>query len=209
MNEVLKCKIQEFISYQNDLIEKTKGHLFEAKEEYMKLMDFVSRKDFEIGQLQTNNDNQKNVIQSLEERILSIFVLEYKIKNLDQENQKKTEKLKREYEEIIRKLKFVKSPTLEGNNVALSKSYETENKIKEEKIKNLEKLTEKLKYRITNINENSSKQIQNKDVQIQNLKENLSKFQKKNYHFSKNFYKCQFSIIFQFIFVKGINQKKV
>lgn len=191
MNEVLKNKIQEFIDYQNSLIEKTQTNLLEAKDEYMKLMEFVNSKDFEIEQLQFNNENQKNVIQSLEERLLSIFVLEYKIKNLDQENKKKLEKTKREYEEIIKKLKFSKSPDIQENkdNLIFKKKQENESKIIEKKIKNLEKTNQKLKNEISVVKVSSGKEIQGKNFQIQNLKENLRQFQTKNYHFPDSFTK--------------------
>lgn len=191
MNEVLKNKIQEFINYQNSLIEKTQSNLLEAKDEYMKLMEFVNSKDFEIEQLQFNSENQKNVIQSLEERLLSIFVLEYKIKNLDQENKKKIEKMKREYEEIIKKLKFSKSPAMQEDkdHLIYKKKQENENKFIERKIKDLEKTNQKLKTEITVVKESSSKEIKGKNLQIQNLKENLRQFQSKNYHFPDSFTK--------------------
>ena len=83
MNEVLKNKIDEFVLYQKNLIEKTKVQLLEAKDEYMKLMDLANTKDLEIEQWIDNDQNQKNIIQSFEERLLSIVVLEYKIKNIN------------------------------------------------------------------------------------------------------------------------------
>ena len=191
MNDVLKKQIEEFAQYQKSLIEKTKMHLQEAKDEYLKLMDLANTKDFQIEQLENNNQNQKNVIQSYEERVLSIVVLEYKIKNLDTENQKKVEKMKKQYENTVQKLKksqnFVIAPC--SNESTLSKKMkEVNERLQESKTRQLEKDIEFIKNKMNTLIQSHNKESQEKDKEIQKLKESLNQLQKQNcYHFQETF----------------------
>lgn len=182
MNEVFQTKIEEFISHQKNLISKTQTHLNEAKEEYLKVLDLVRNKDLEIEQLRTNNEHQKDLVQSLEERLLSIVVLEYKIKNLDQEHTKKVEKVKnecqRQVEKLVEKGKYLTKGTMEEAQKMIEMRNK-ENKINEMKIKRLEKEKEHIKHRFSGVLESSRKELEDKSKLIENLKGNLSSFQKK------------------------------
>jgi len=182
MNEVLNSKIEEFIVHQKNLIEKTQAHLTEAKDEYLKVMDLVNNKEWEIEQLAHNNDNQKNVIQSLEERLLSIVVLEYKIKNLDSEHKKKLEKVKNECDRKLENFKISNKYLIKGPVEEVKKILETkkrENKTSEIKIRRLEKEKEKIRGKLTNAMESNNKEIKEKMREIECLKGNFNVFQRK------------------------------
>ncbi len=188
MNEVLKNKIDEFVIYQKNLIEKTKMQLIEAQDEYMKLMDLANSKDLEIEQLINNDQNQKNIIQSFEERLLSIIVLEYKIKNLDLENQKKVDKMKKHYDNTVNQFKsnekyVITKMNHEKSVVNQIKMKEIDSRINVGKVKQLEKNNEKIRNKLNSIAESNNKEMKEKTIEIENLKENLNMIQKKMYHF--------------------------
>ena len=135
-----------------------------------------------------NDQNQKNIIQSFEERLLSIVVLEYKIKNLDLENHKKVDKMKNDYDKTINQFKsnekylFAKT-NHEKSVVAQIKMKEVDSRINGGKVKQLEKNNGKIRNQLNSIVQNNNKEMKQKTIEIQNLKENLNTIQKKMYHF--------------------------
>lgn len=184
MNDVFQNKIEEFIGHQNSLFEKTRTHLLDAKEEYLKLMEFVRGKDYEIEKLANSNDKQKDLIQSLEERLLSIVVLEYKMKNLDLENQKNLDKTKKDYETSLNKFILTHKLSTSSSNKEINevqKMKEAEKKLAEIKIKELEKNNQAIKNKLAMTIDLRNKSLQEKTQEIKNLKENLSRIKKSKY----------------------------
>lgn len=152
------------------LIENTKIVLSDFKNDYLKLLEIVKEKEREITLLDENLKKSKDINFVLQDRLLSINVLEKKISVLDEKFQKDAEKLKRDYDSNIKR----HFHEIKNDPIFVHKLRENENKISElEKkviIENLEKsnLIGSYEGKMNKLRKNNkSLQIKNFDISKQ------------------------------------------
>ena len=85
------------------LLDKTKSFINESKNDFTKLLEIVKEKEREINLLDEDLKRKKDNIFVLQDKLLSINVLEKKITTLDEKYIKDAEKSKLEYENNLKK----------------------------------------------------------------------------------------------------------
>ena len=160
------------VYYENQnafLLENTKNLLNDFKGDYVKLMEIVKEKEREINLLDEDLKHSKDANFVLQDRLFSINVLEKKIEVLDEKFQKDAQKLKRDYENSIKK------HFQEIKNDPIFKDTIVEN----------ENLIKSLQKKFVNETLEKSKLMEAYENKINQLRKNNKSLQIKNYDISK------------------------
>lgn len=157
--------VMSYYEKQNSyLLNKIKSIFKEFKHDYSKLLKIVKEKEREIIILDQDLKKKKENIFSLEDRLLSINILEKKINVIDEKYQRDIEKMKEEYEANIK-----------NHFAEVQKDPYFNYKIKEKE----DKVSE-LKSKILNENLDKSRLIGNYERTINNLQKNNRSLQIRN-----------------------------
>ena len=172
------------------LLQKTNEILMEWKNDYVKLIDVLKEKEKTLESCQAEIEHKKNKIYTLEDRLISISILEKKIKTLHELNERDTAKLINNYE---LKIKEVSDPYRVSPNL-VKFQIEKESEIYQKDRKTYE--TQKELIKAINIQKQKEKELQikfkkmkldsdMKSAEILKLKEKLSEQNKDSYHINQ------------------------
>jgi DNA repair exonuclease SbcCD ATPase subunit len=189
--EVSKKRLEELETQNKVLIEKTNHAIKDFKEDYTKLIDVVKDKENDIKELAKQLTKKDDMIQSLEERLLAIFVYEHKIKTLDSKYKKETSKLVTEYETKLKDLTDLQKndPNLYREKMMTEErlhNYEKSLTQVEKEKEHFEKKLMKTVKNLNNIVNNKNEIIRKVKDQNLNLKEDLTDKNKSLNYMQKN-----------------------
>ena len=139
--DMAKMKAIELERQNKLILQKTNDILQEWKGDYIKVIDVLKEKEKNLEICQTEIEHKKNKIFTLEERLISISILEKKIKFLKEEFDRDTKKLVNTYEI---KLKETGDPYRVAPNLVVFHNEKLTNVMKNEK-KNSENQMEMFK----------------------------------------------------------------
>ena len=150
--------------------------MYDFKRDYQKLIDTILQKEDDLKTLGKELDEKNLQIQEFDGKMLSIFVLEFKIKELSKTYQSDLDNLEKKHEKELKKLK--KQKLLLDNNSNTNEKTEVDSATNLEKIKNFrfrsasanKKLLKNLNNKLRDSNQNSII----KDNEIISLKSNLT-----------------------------------
>lgn len=142
---------------QNKLIlQKTNDVLSEWKSDYLKLIDVLKEKDKNLMNYQQELEAKKTKIFNLQDRLISINILETKIQALEKNYDKEKEKMIKKYDQIV---KEASDPYKIAPNLILFKSEkEDEILLKEKKTKDIQRSL----LSLLNDRQHKEKELQNK-----------------------------------------------
>lgn len=103
--EALKAKIQELQEQNLKISEKSNNTAQSYKQDYYKLLTIIHELEYDITHLKNIISEKDANIQALTEKNFSIFVLEHKIKALDQKYQKDYSKAKTKFNKDLHVIK--------------------------------------------------------------------------------------------------------
>ena len=178
----------EILDQQKTLIDKSKSNISDLKEEYYRLLDLLDFKDNNLVELKKEIASQKENIRTLEEKLLSILVLEHKIKNINGDYQKEIDQLKQKLElTSSTKINFDKAENIRKaeNAMKFKKQIEAEKKAKN----NLEIVKEKKENFFKNNLRIKDEIIQGLNQYLVDVKEKLVDYKKENYYIKENLIK--------------------
>jgi len=103
--EALKSKIDELQDHNNKIIEKSAQTAQSFKQDYYKLLTIIHELEYDISHLKDTIREKEAEIQAVNEKNFSIFVLEHKIKSLDQKYRKDVSKNKAKFNLELKHMK--------------------------------------------------------------------------------------------------------
>ena len=169
------------------LLQKTSGILLDWKSDYVKLIDVLHEKEKNLSSCQREITDKKNRIFGLEDRLISISILEKKIRMMHENYEKLTKKLVVSYEA---KIKEASDPYRISPNLVRF-SHENDEKIEKFEISNSE-LTKKVTktaiiqgLKEKDLNKTIAKlrlAAENRVEEIVRLKEKIAEFNKEAYN---------------------------
>ena len=183
--EALKSKIEELQEHNNKIIEKSAQTAQSFKQDYYKLLTIIHELEYDISHLKDKIVEKDAEIHEVNEKNFSIFVLEHKIKSLDQKYRKDVSKVKAKF---TQELKFQKDTRISDPNFyQRMHTIETQMRDLEGKLHCTEakktKLEEVKNFQLTEMNEdktNMEKKINELHNEIFDLKEKLAEKNKEN-----------------------------
>ena len=95
--EALKAKIEELQDQNSRIVEKSAQTAQSFKQDYYKLLTIIHELEYDIQHLKDNISEKEANIQTLNEKVFSIYVLEHKIKTLDEKYRKDFSKAKAKF----------------------------------------------------------------------------------------------------------------
>ena len=104
--EISKLKTQESEKQKLNLTDKIASHIKDFKIDTKMLSDIIKERELEVKYLSTEIQEKKNLIMKMDDKTLSFFVLETKIKELEKNYNHKLKINEEKYEEKINHLKI-------------------------------------------------------------------------------------------------------
>ncbi len=168
------------------LLSKTNDILLEWKSDNIKLIDVLKEKEKIIQTLESEIAAKKNRILALEDRLISISILEKKIRTMHENYEKNTKNLVFSYET---KIKEASDPYRISPNL-LRFSHENDEKIEKYEISNseLRKEVSKTSIILREKEKDLNKKIEKMRVDAENRVEEIGKLKEKIAEFNKEAY---------------------
>lgn len=169
---------------QNKLIlQKTNDVLNEWKLDYIKLIDVLKEKEKNLEIYQEEIDQKKHKIFNLEDKLISISILEKKIQFLQENFQRETQKISQKYEHKIKEIQdpYIVAPNLLKYTSEKQKEIvrkENENKkIQKELLTSLQNKQNKEKDLTLKLKK-MQRETEEKDHEIIKMKEKIAEINK-------------------------------